>query len=134
MANSAQVDHVILRDLLLIKATHNNIMGYPGIKSQDWVLERVTAHCPTTAGYCLYLEGDGHVVKESIFLGADGPNGTVIGPVALYNAAAMEENCQYPFDIAWAFDRRYRTAEFYVGRVTRLTSSLTLNAGLHCRQ
>lgn len=99
--NSAQVDHVILRDLLLVKATHNNIMGYPGIESKDWMIERVTAHCPTTAGYCLYLEGDGHVVTESIFLGADGPNGTVIGPIALYNGSDTEENCQYPYDIAW---------------------------------
>lgn len=63
----AIIHDVTLRDVLFTKAFANNIMGYPNIKSEDWVLDHVTAHCPNTSGQCFFLEGSGHTVRDSIF-------------------------------------------------------------------
>jgi len=67
----AIVNNVTLRNVLFTKSTHNSIMGYPGIKSSGWVIDHVTSYCPNTKWQCLFLEGYGHTVTNSIFVGSN---------------------------------------------------------------
>jgi len=71
-ANNIQAvtNDVTFRDVLFTKAADNNIMGHPNTKPQGWVIDHVTAHCPNTKFNCLYLEGSGHRVTNSIISGA----------------------------------------------------------------
>ncbi|MEM7802748.1 MAG: hypothetical protein AAF633_26395, partial [Chloroflexota bacterium] len=63
---SAEVSNVILRNVLAIKAADNNIVGYRDTNSMNWTIDRVTFHCPNTKGFCLRLNGKGHVMLDSI--------------------------------------------------------------------
>ncbi len=67
----AIVNDVTLRNTLFTKASGLNIMGYPDVKSQRWIIDNVTSHCPTQyTGVCLWLEGTDHAVTNSIFSGS----------------------------------------------------------------
>jgi len=66
----AVTHNVTFRDVLFTKAADNNIMGHPRTKPRGWVIDHVTAHCPNTKWNCLYLEGSGHRVTDSIISGA----------------------------------------------------------------
>lgn len=66
----ATVHEAVFRDVLFIKATDNNLAGFRDTKSEDWVIDRATVYCETTLWQCLYLEGSGHSVTNSIFVGS----------------------------------------------------------------
>jgi hypothetical protein len=83
----ATVHEVTFRNVLFIKATDNNLAGYSDTKSQDWVIDHVTVYCPNTLWQCLYLEGAGHSVTNSIFVGSH-----ITLPDGL---ALFYDNCQW---------------------------------------
>lgn len=64
----ARVDNVLFRDVIFTKATDNNIMGYPNVPHHNWRLEHVTSHCPNTQYQCIFLQGSGHHIHNSIFV------------------------------------------------------------------
>jgi len=63
----AIVNDVTLRNVLFTKASSTSIMGYPNVKPEGWVLDHVTAHCPSPCEVVLHLGGFGHTVQDSIF-------------------------------------------------------------------
>jgi len=72
---AAQVDDVTIRDSLFIDATNANVMGYPQVKSRNWIIDHVTAFMTRTnpdgkERTNLFLEGDGHTITNSIFYGS----------------------------------------------------------------
>lgn len=64
------VNDVLLRDVLFLKATNNNVMGYPNVKSANWVMERLTVHSPQTMWQAIFLEGTGHTLRDSVVVGS----------------------------------------------------------------
>jgi hypothetical protein len=82
----AVVHDVTLRDVLFTKAADNNIVAYPNTPATNWLLERVTADCPNTKYYCLYLEGSNHTIRDSIVVG---------GWIAVPNPTETGNNCQW---------------------------------------
>src|SRR5205085_2022985 len=66
----ATTDDVTLRNVLFTKATDNSIAGYPETQPSGWLIDHVTSYCPNTLWQCLYLEGSGHKVTGSIFVGS----------------------------------------------------------------
>jgi hypothetical protein len=64
--HEAVIHDVMLTDVVFSKAGGNDIMGYPHTKPERWVIEHVTVHA-RDRGYCLYLEGSGHTIVDSIF-------------------------------------------------------------------
>lgn len=66
----ATTDHVTLRNVLFTKATDNNIAAYSNTKPKGWQIDHVTSDCPNTLWQCLYIEGPGHKVSNSIFVGS----------------------------------------------------------------
>jgi hypothetical protein len=83
----AEVDNVVMRDVLFAKAEDNNIMGYRNTDSDNWDLERVTAYCPTTNTHCLHIQQNNHRVVNSIFV-----DGLITFPQGISNYSG---NCQY---------------------------------------
>jgi hypothetical protein len=83
----ASINNVFIRNVIFIKAEGNNVLGYPGMSSEDWVLDHVTIHCPNTSAQCLYIEGSGHQVIDTIIYDGriDFPDG-----LSYYNG-----NCQW---------------------------------------
>jgi hypothetical protein len=69
----ATMQNVTLRNVLFTKAGSANIMGYPDVKSQGWVIDHVTSHMATECGCgsLIFLEGYGHTVRDSVFWGGD---------------------------------------------------------------
>lgn len=66
----ADVQDVLLQDVLFSKAADNNILGYRETDTQNWRLNHVTVHCPKTKGHCVTLENANHSVTNSIFVGS----------------------------------------------------------------
>lgn len=67
---NAVTNNVTFKDVLFMKPADNGIMGHPTTKPTGWLLDHVTAHCPNTKWNCLFLEGSGHTVRNSIISGA----------------------------------------------------------------
>ncbi len=67
---NAVVNNVTLRDVILTKAADNGLLAYPNTKVKNWVLDGVTFYCENTKYHCVYIEGSGHQIRNSIFDGA----------------------------------------------------------------
>jgi hypothetical protein len=99
--NGAQaiVNDVTLRNVLFTKAGNANIMGYPSVKSERWVIDHVTEHCMGECELAIFLEGNDHIVRDSIFFG-----GHVHLPDGLETSSG---NCQWNtsgFELGWTAD------------------------------
>lgn len=83
--NGAVVNNVTIRNTLFTNKVIN-IMGYSGMKEQNWTIDHVTVFSPGNA-IGIWLEGSGHVVTNSIFY-----SGQVVLPDGL---ASSSGNCQW---------------------------------------
>jgi hypothetical protein len=66
---SATINNVTFRNDVFSKAERNNMMGYPTIHSQGWVIDHVTIYSPKISGTTvssIFLEGSGHTVTNTI--------------------------------------------------------------------
>lgn len=64
----AAVQNVTLRDVLFTKGADNNVVGYRETASSNWVIDRVTVHCPKTKYNCIHLNNSNHMVTNSVFV------------------------------------------------------------------
>jgi hypothetical protein len=68
--NQATMNDVTIRNTLFYKAGNVNVMGYPGIASQNWVFDRVTSYrTPGDKWHNVMLEGGNHKFTNSVFVG-----------------------------------------------------------------
>jgi len=68
--DQAVVNNVTLRDVILTKAAENGLLAYPNTNVKNWVLDGVTFYCENTKFHCVYMEGSGHQIRNSIFEGS----------------------------------------------------------------
>ena len=70
-STSLGVTDVVLRDVLLLSATHNGIIQKDNgpFVDDDWTLDRVTAYCPHTIQCLRLAAGQNHEVIDSIVVG-----------------------------------------------------------------
>ncbi len=64
--SQAVVNDVVFRDVLFTKGADNNVLGYRETDSHNWLLDRVTIHCPNTKSHCLHIQNSDHRVVDSI--------------------------------------------------------------------
>ncbi|MEO8285692.1 MAG: S-layer homology domain-containing protein [Chloroflexota bacterium] len=89
---SAQIDDVTFSDVLILDTTNANIMGYPTIQSRNWLIQNVTSfhvlYDPDGSSHsATFLEGSGHVIRDSIMYGGNNylPDGAQTGGNYQYN-------------------------------------------------
>ena len=68
--SQADIQDVTLRNTLFIKAADNGIFGYEGSNTRNWLIDRVTVHCPETKWHCITLDNPEHEVRNSVFVGS----------------------------------------------------------------
>ncbi|MEO8285689.1 MAG: right-handed parallel beta-helix repeat-containing protein [Chloroflexota bacterium] len=73
---SAQIDNVMFNNVLILDTTNANIMGYPTVQSRNWTIQHVTSfhvlYDPDGQEHStIFLEGSGHQIKDSIFVGGN---------------------------------------------------------------
>ena len=89
--NGATVNNVSLKNDLILANTENNIIGYPQIPSQNWVIQNVSSFIiqPNVDGNTpnnIFLEGSGHSITNSIFYG---------GHISLPPGSTTSGNCLF---------------------------------------
>jgi hypothetical protein len=83
----ADVQDVVLRDVVLTKAADNNVMSYRNTNPSNWLLDHVTLDCFGTESHCLKIENSNHIIRNSIVV-----NGLITFPDGLDNFSG---NCQW---------------------------------------
>ena len=59
------------RNVDIYDADDNGILGYPGIKSENWLIENTRVDATGANGNVLFLEGYGHRIIGSYFVGSN---------------------------------------------------------------